>query len=176
MKKIILALCLCWGAGVHAQAGAADAITINRHSLKKAKTVVNRPQHEMSLLFVINAERGVISANTLELENVANAVIYFSDRPERIAGHIALESFLKSWNKSSDSFADNPPNAVLSITEDGKVFNTIVVELLKPIMEGTTLRFQVKILEGTIPATGSIPFTHDPLFIDGGFPCFIAGC
>jgi len=176
MKKFILALCLCWGAAVYAQAGAADALTINRHSLNKAKAVGKRPQHEMSLLFVINAERGVISADKLELENVANAVIYFSDRPDRIAGHIALESFLKSWNKSLDSFADDPPNAVLSITDDGKAFNTIVVELLNPILEGAKLRFQVKILEGTVPATGSIPFTHDPLFIDGGFPCFIAGC
>jgi hypothetical protein len=176
MKRVLLALGLCWGICVFAQSGSSDTITINQHPVKQSKKFVNKGQNELSLLFVINAKRGVISADQLELENVANAVVYFSDRPERIAGHIALESFLKSWNKSADSFAADPPNAVLSITEDGKTFNTVVVVLKNPTFKGEKLTFQIKIIEGVVPANGTLSFTNDPLFIDGGFPCFIAGC
>jgi hypothetical protein len=172
MKRIMLALCMCWGAAVNGS----EALKINQHPVNITRKNVDQQQHGMSLLFVINAERGAITSDKLELENVSDAVIYFSDRPQRIAGHIVLASFLKSWNKSSDSFAADPPNAVLSITEDGKTFNTIVVELKNPTLEMKKLSFQIKILQGTVPAQGTISFTNDPLFIDGGFPCFIAGC
>jgi hypothetical protein len=172
MKKILLALCVCWAAATYAS----DIVKINQHPVNTSNTSAAQKQHEMSLLFVINAERGVITTDKLELENVADAVVYFSDRPERMAGHVALATFLKNWNKSRDSFADDPPNAVLSITEDGKAFNTIVVELKNPTFAGKKLAFQIKIIQGTVPAKGSIPFTNDPLFIDSGFPCFISGC
>jgi hypothetical protein len=172
MKKILFALCVCWGVVTHA----ADTIKINQQPVNTSNTSAVQQQHDMSLLFVINAERGVISNNRLELENVSDAVIYFSDRPQRMAGHIGLASFLKSWNKSADSFAADPPNAAVSITEDGKAFNTIVVELMNPTLAGKKLAFQIKIIQGAVPVNGSIPFTNDPLFIDGGFPCFISGC
>jgi len=63
---------------------------------------------EPRYLFVISGTSGSLDGDTLTLNGVPN-VIYFSDRPARIAGHISLEKFVYSWNKGSDSFKADPP-------------------------------------------------------------------
>ena len=54
-----------------------------------------------------------------------------------------------------------PPNAALSVVVDGKE-NTSVVELTNPRLDGTSLTYDVRLLEGTPPAAGS----NSALFID----------
>ncbi len=119
------------------------------------------------LLFVQSASSMVYKEGkpaTLTLENVSPTVIFFSDRPQRVAGHVAMPGFLDAWNEGSDSFLDDPPNANLSLLDDGKVTN-VVIELLNPQYDGTDLSYQVKVLEGKLPATGGTT----ALFIDGLF-------
>jgi len=67
-------------------------------------------------LFVISGTSGSLDGDTLTLNGVPN-VIYFSDRPARNAGHLSLRKFVESWNKGSDSFKADPPNATLSVLE-----------------------------------------------------------
>jgi hypothetical protein len=62
------------------------------------------------------------------MKGVGPTVIYFCDRPVRLAGHLSLEEFLASWTKGRDTFTEDPPNAVLSVT-DGDKFMDVVVEL-----------------------------------------------
>ena len=60
-----------------------------------------------------------------------------------------------------DSFADTPPNAVLSIfTENG--INDVVVELTNPALDGDQMSYTVDILDGNMPASGGA----NSLFID----------
>jgi hypothetical protein len=62
------------------------------------------------LLFVQSAEGVVFEGETLTLKGVSPAVVFFSDRPQRSAGHVDLPGFLKAWNEGTDSFAEDPPN------------------------------------------------------------------
>ena len=111
-------------------------------------------------LFVLSATSGSLKGDTLTLNGVPN-VIYFSDRPHRIAGHLSLEKFVESWNKGSDSFKADPPNATLSVLKkDGA--NNIVVELTSVEQKNGSLYFKVVELEGNV--TGL--FERSSLYID----------
>jgi len=79
-------------------------------------------------LYVISGTSGSLEGDTLTLNGVPN-VVYFSDRPHRIAAYLSLSEFIEMWNKGSDSFKADPPNATLSIL--GKVDEmNVVVELM----------------------------------------------
>jgi hypothetical protein len=69
---------------------------------------------KVELLFVQNALSGSFDGTTLTLTGVG-PTIFFSDRPYRVAGHVRTAEFIGHWDKGSDNFAENPPNATLSI-------------------------------------------------------------
>ena len=125
-------------------------------------------------LFVISGTSGSLDGDTLTLNGVPN-VIYFSDRPDRVAGHIPLEMFVESWNKGNDSFKADPPNAVLSMLTEDEAQN-VVVELTGVELKDDKLYFKVKMLEGDIKGS----FENASLFIDifiGAHPgCFAGLC
>ncbi|TDI99293.1 MAG: hypothetical protein E2O70_07915 [Candidatus Dadabacteria bacterium] len=111
-------------------------------------------------LFVISGTSGSLDGDTLTLNGVPN-VIYFSDRPNRIAGHMSVSKFLEWWDKGSDSFKADPPNATLSVLKkDGD--NNVVVELISVVQKSGSVIFKVAVLEGTIPEG----FRTTSLFID----------
>jgi len=112
-------------------------------------------------LFVLNAASGSLKGDTLTLNGVPN-VIYFSDRPSRKAGHLSLEKFVESWNKGSDNFKADPPNATLSVfTKEGA--EDVVVELMSVEQKSDSVVFKVAVLEGKLPEN----FIITSLFIDG---------
>jgi hypothetical protein len=112
-------------------------------------------------LFVQNA-RGVTYADgKLTLKGVSPATVMFSDRPERIAGHMTTARFVPFWSEGKDSFLKDPPNATVSFLEDETLADA-VVELQDPVLEGDDLSYRVKILEGEIPASAGLA----SLFID----------
>ena len=76
------------------------------------------PTAQVELLFVQNAAAVVFENGTLTLKGVSPAVIFFSDRPQRVAGHVTLPRFLDAWDEGKESFAEDPPNAALSIVSD----------------------------------------------------------
>ena len=116
---------------------------------------------ESGYLFVLSATSGSLSRDILILNGVPN-VIYFSDRPARKAGHISLEKFVESWNKGSDSFQADPPNATLSVLNKEGAEN-VVVELMSVGTKFGFLYFKIEVLEGNV--TGS--FGTATIFIDG---------
>src|SRR6516165_11696501 len=68
----------------------------------------------------VQTARGVRTDDgTMTLLGLAPHTIYFSDRPERIVGHLTTRRFLQWWNEGEDSFAVDPPNAVLAWGEPG---------------------------------------------------------
>ncbi len=112
-------------------------------------------------LFVLSATSGSLKGDTLTLNGVPN-VIYFSDRPARIAGHLSLEKFVELWNKGVNSYKADPPNATLSVlTKEGA--KNVVVELMNVEQKsGSALVFKVAVLEGRF--TGN--FNAGSLFAD----------
>jgi hypothetical protein len=115
---------------------------------------------EPGYLFVLSATSGSLDGDTLTLNGVPN-VIYFSDRPARKAGHLSLEKFVESWNKGSDSFKADPPNATLSVlNKDGA--KNVVVELKSVEHKNGSVVFKVAVLEGITPDS----FKASSLFVD----------
>ena len=117
---------------------------------------------DASWLFIQTAQEVQFDGKTLTLKNVNPSVVMFTDRPARMADAIPIATFLTSWNKGgANSFQSKPPNAALTSIVDGKL-QTATVELTQPRLNGTTLTFRVRVIEGTVPTVGKIV----SLFID----------
>ena len=119
------------------------------------------------LMFVQSAEDLKIDAakNTLRLVKVSQQTLYFSDRPQRLAGHLKMADYLKEWTAAAgkDNFGADPPNAALSVYEPGQPNNTLViVKITNPVADGADLVYTYKILKGTMPTGGGAT----TLFID----------
>lgn len=117
------------------------------------------------LMFVQTAESLKADAKTLRLVNVGKQTVFFSDRPERIAGHLTLPAYLEEWTASAgnDNFGNDPPNATLSVYEPGGHENALtVVEISHPAIDGNDLVYRYKLIEGTMPNAGGAT----ALFID----------
>ena len=99
--------------------------------------------------------------NRLTLDHVSPVTLFFTDRPERIAGNMSTSAFVPFWSEGSDSFLSDPPNADLSILEDGTL-HQVVVELHDPVLEGDQLHYTVEILSGDMPELAD----NASLFID----------
>lgn len=114
-------------------------------------------------LFVQTARGMAFDADQsrLTLRGVSPVTLFFSDRPERIAGNMKTTAFVPFWSEGKDSFLSDPPNADLSIFEDGKLRQTVVV-LRDPVIEGDDLHYAVEIIEGDMPVLGE----EVSLFID----------
>ncbi|MDR4492412.1 MAG: hypothetical protein R2685_16205 [Candidatus Nitrosocosmicus sp.] len=91
-----------------------------------------------------HAQSGSISENNatsylLELNNVLNETILFSDRPDRVVESISTSDFIGNWTVGPNSFAADPPNAVL-VYENIQTGNldTVTIELFNPDYDTNT--------------------------------------
>lgn len=134
-----------------ALAGVATTTTPARAQAKQA-----------DFLFVQNAASMSYANGKLTLKGVSPVTIFFSDRPERIAGNMATAVWVPFWNDGKNSFAKDNPNANLSVLEKDKYNADIVVTLSNPSLKGDELSYDVKVLEGNMPAGGG----PTSLFID----------
>ena len=101
-------------------------------------------------LLVMSAVSGSYDGETLTLTGVP-AVVYFSDRPYRIAGHMSLDEFVEMWGEGADDFAADPPNAALTISG---VEETIIVELIGIAAVGSdSISYQIRISPGACSGT-----------------------
>ena len=62
-------------------------------------------------------------------------------------------SFIPFWSEGKDSFKSDPPNADISLLEDGKL-TQIVAVLQDPVLSGSDLSYTVKVLQGDMPSEG----------------------
>ena len=78
---------------------------------------------------------------------------------------MSSRQFVANWGEGDNSFADNPPNAVLSFAEpgDGLPVDAVVV-IQDPHLDEDVLTYSIKVLDGTVPAvTGPCALFIDPL-------------
>lgn len=132
-------------------------IVPNAESAQGSKEEKSDP---VQLLFVQNGTSGSFDGKTLTLKGIG-PTIFFSDRPQRIAGQVRTAEFVGHWDKGSDNFAENPPNATLSIFGPKEIQSAIVV-LTGPRLKGDTLSYKIKVTMGKVPSS----FKESSLFID----------
>jgi hypothetical protein len=143
----------------------AGALTLSVLHIGRADEDKNTDQQKVQLMFVQTAEDLKSDGDTLRLVNVGQQTLYFSDRPERVAGHLTMPAYLDEWKaqEGPDNFGSNPPNATLSVYEPGRNDNTpCVVEISHPVIEGKDLVYNYKLINGTMPKGGGAT----ALFID----------
>ena len=115
-------------------------------------------------MFVQIARTVTSDQATLTLQEVSPSTLYFSDRPERVVGHMTTEQFVAMWATGPNSFREDPPNAVLSYVETGSdVPNDAVVVLRDPVADDDSITYSIEILDGEVPAaSGAVSLFIDP--------------
>jgi hypothetical protein len=89
----------------------------------------------------------------MTLKGVAPLTVAFSDRPECIAGRMSTKEFIPFWSEGKDSFLKDLPNANVSILDGGTVADVVVV-VSNPLLMGDDLTYDIRILDGQMPAKG----------------------
>jgi hypothetical protein len=76
-----------------------------------------------------------------------------------------MADYLEEWTPQAgaDNLGADPPNATLSVYEEGQADNTLaVVEISNPTVDGSDLVYSFVLIDGTLPADGGAT----TLFID----------
>ena len=105
-------------------------------------------------LFTLAAKSGTLDGDKLTLKGIP-LVVYFSDRPNRIAGHITLEKFVGMWDKGVDNFDVDPPDAELAIYyESGDKHAVLIISA--PEVKGDSISFIVRVFAESIPEPSDV--------------------
>ena len=103
-----------------------------------------------TFLFIQSAQSGSLSevnatTSTLELNDVSNKTIMFSDRPDRIVSATNTTDFICNCGMGPNSFDIDPPNAVLVLDDEQQKQELAVIELYNPLYdpEANTLKFDI---------------------------------
>jgi hypothetical protein len=93
---------------------ASNSTTTNDDSENSSK------MSSVSLAFVQTAPQATLeysnSRNTykLTLYNINPYITYFAKRPSRFSGVVPVMDFVKAWGVGTNSFLENPPNAIIT--------------------------------------------------------------
>ena len=102
-------------------------------------------------LFVQTAKNVAFKDGVLTLQDVSPVTAFFSERPERIVGHVRNNLFLKQWTEGKNSFKNDPPNAALSIfSEKSRPTGAVVVLSVRLQMLCDSLEVFVKGGSGSV--------------------------
>jgi hypothetical protein len=125
---------------------------------------IDQPQTNSTIvkfLFIQHGESGLISkinstTYSLQLNDLADNVILFSDRPNRIVDTQSIQEFIGNWTQGDDSFEIDPPNAALTFLEsDNQKIDALVIELynIQYDEEQNILKYDFTFLNNTIAAS-----------------------
>jgi hypothetical protein len=103
-------------------------------------------------LFVQSAAWFTSMHGAITLHGLTASTVYFAERPRREIGHLPSRRFVDLWAADVNSFAVDPPNAVISfLDEEDEGHGDAVVVLHDPRLEGDELTYRVEVLEGRLP-------------------------
>lgn len=155
-------------------ASAAGAAALALRTAAAAQSGTPEASDKVVLLFVQAAGSGTVTQSdqrhTLSFRHDAGQTVYFSDRPERLAGLLPTAELVAQWPFEGET----PPNAALAIAnaEDGST--TVILGVLSnPVWDAaaSTLSYGFQMLSDDIPAGSPTPvpasFDAATLFIDG---------
>jgi len=120
---------------------------------------------QIEALFVQSAHGLTTNNGSVTFHGLAHATLFFADRPQRVVGHLSSRKFVDQGGEGEDSFADDPPNAVVSFLEDGDMVpKEVTMTISDPHLDGDSLTYKVDVLDGTLPAsTGPCSLFIDPV-------------
>ena len=77
---------------------------------------------------------------------------------------MSTQLFVDLWGQGENSFAVDPPNAVLSFAQpEDRTPEEVVVTIRNPSLDGDTLSYEVDVLAGALPiSTGPCALFIDP--------------
>ena len=80
------------------------------------------------------------------LEQPAPTMQWFSNRPQRLAGHNTLANFVRAWELLG--FGEDPPNTAIALAQGDENYDTLIVEMLTPVVDAArnTLTFDARLL------------------------------
>jgi hypothetical protein len=140
---------------------AASAVAVAAASLKSGPGLAAGDTADFLFVQTADAMTYDRATSRLTLVDAATSTLFFSDRPERIAGNMKTAAFVPFWSTGKDSFLSDPPNADLSIL-DGKELRQVVVVLRDPRLDGNDLSYAIEVIDGEMPEKG----TDVSVFID----------
>jgi hypothetical protein len=118
---------------------------------------IEKTLEEIEALFAQTARELTTDGDQVTLHGASPATLYFSDRPQRVVGHLTTKQFVDEWGKGENSFAEDPPNAVISFVEKGdQTPEDAIVVLKDPQIDGDSLTYTVDLLEGSLPPKGEL--------------------
>jgi hypothetical protein len=124
----------------------------------KTGTNIESPQ----FLAIQHAQSGTISdinstSYTLQLNDLADKTILFSDRPNRIVVTETTRAFVGNWTSGEDSFQVDPPNAALVLTDDQED-DVFEIELFNPTYneDENAIRYDFSVL-GNATSSPDLP-------------------
>jgi len=112
---------------------------------------IEKQLEQMSAMFVQSAHAMTFDGERLTLHGLSPATLFFSDRPERVAGHLSPQQFVELWSERENSFADDPPNAVLAFLDEADAIEDAIFVLAEPQLEGDVITYSIAVLEGSVP-------------------------
>jgi hypothetical protein len=133
------------------QSAFAQSATTTPPHVPLQKTIGQAKTEVVPSLIVFNARGASLQGGKLVLNGITPNSIIFADRPVRAAGHDTTAHIVEDWDKGSDNFGKDPPNATVSaFTKEGSGVKDAVVVLKSPKLEGDKLTFDVDVLEGDL--------------------------
>jgi len=164
--------------------GMMPTVTIN----KRIKTRVNHMKMIQSVLFSALFSLACVSAHAAEgdaqwlfVQTAADftsngdtltipyerEIFAFTDRPNRQHAYLNATELTSLWNTGENTFAENPPNAVLTWVEDGEVREAeIILTAAQVGDQGRSITYQFQFEAGhALPQTAA----RVSLFIDGAY-------
>jgi hypothetical protein len=125
---------------------------------------IEKQLEEIEAMFVQVAREMTMEGGRVRFLGLAPATLFFSDRPRHVVGHLSAKQFVDEWDKGENSFAADPPNAVISFLDaNGETPEDAIVVLKQPQLEGNSITYSVDILEGSLPARAdSVSIFIDP--------------
>jgi hypothetical protein len=118
---------------------------------------IEKTLEDIEALFAQTAREMTSDGDKVTFHGLSPATLYFSDRPQRVVGHITTKQFVDEWGVGKNSFAVDPPNAVISFVETGDATPEDAIVVLKdPQIEGDSLTYTVDMLEGSLPPKGEL--------------------
>ncbi|MGD1835645.1 MAG: hypothetical protein ACPKQO_07970 [Nitrososphaeraceae archaeon] len=102
----------------------------------------NATDHLPKFFAIQHAQSGSLSkindtAYSLELNEVSDKTILFSDRPDRIVTSVNTSNFIGNWSVGKNSYTVDAPNAVLVVDEQEGQQDVAIIELFNPIYDST---------------------------------------